>query len=120
MVFVTDGLLRKSVVVCQSLGRRGVDVTIGSTTRLSPAFFSRFCHEQMVYPSPVTQPEAFVAALLRYLGRNRHDVLLPTDDATLALISRSRDAFERVTHVPIPQPRQLAYGLDKARMMLLA
>ena len=120
MVFVTDGLLRKSVVVCQSLGRRGVDVTIGSTTRLSPAFFSRFCREQMVYPSPVTQPEQFVSALLRYLARNRHDVLLPTDDATLALISRYRDAFERVTHVPIPQPRQLAYGLDKARMMLLA
>jgi predicted ATP-grasp superfamily ATP-dependent carboligase len=120
MVFVTDGLLRKSVVVCQSLGRRGVDVTIGSTTRLSPAFFSRFCQEQMVYPSPVTQPEAFVATLLRYLSQHHHDVLLPTDDATLSLISRYRDAFERVTHVPIPQPRQLAYGLDKARMMVLA
>ncbi|MGH2369244.1 MAG: hypothetical protein ACRDI2_13695 [Chloroflexota bacterium] len=120
MVFIADGLLRKSVVVCQSLGRRGVDVTIGSTTRLSPAFFSRFCRQQMVYPSPVAQPDEFVATLLGYLERHRHDVLLPTDDATLALISRHRNAFERVTHVPIPDPSRLAYGLDKARAMLLA
>jgi predicted ATP-grasp superfamily ATP-dependent carboligase len=120
MAFVTDGLLRKSVVVCQSLGRRGVDVTVGSTTRLSPAFFSRFCRQQMVYPSPQAQPDEFVETLLGYLGRHRHDVLLPTDDATLGLISRHRKDFERVTHVPIPEPHQLAFGLDKARAMLLA
>jgi predicted ATP-grasp superfamily ATP-dependent carboligase len=120
MAFVTDGLLRKSVVVCQSLGRRGVDVTVGSTTRLSPAFFSRFCRRHVVYPSPLAQPGAFVETLLRYLGRHRQDVLLPTDDATLRVISDHRDAFERVTHVPIPEPHRLAFGLDKARAMLLA
>src|SRR5690349_1359777 len=120
MVFITDGLLRKSVVVCQSLGRRGIDVTVGSTTRLAPACFSRFCSEQMIYPSPVDQPDEFVAALLQYLSRQRHDVLLPTDDATLALIAQHRDAFERVTHVPIPQSYALAHGLDKARAMRLA
>jgi predicted ATP-grasp superfamily ATP-dependent carboligase len=120
MAFVTDGLLRKSVVACQSLGRRGVDVAVGSTTRLAPALFSRYCRQRLVYPSPIAQPDAFVAVLLDYLGRHRHDILLPSDDVTLALISRHREAFERVTHVPIPDAGQLAYGLDKARAMLLA
>src|SRR5262245_55977159 len=120
MIFVTDGLLRKSVVVCQSLGRQGVGGTVGGTTRLAPGFFYRYARERMIYPSPVTEPDAFVSTLLDYLRRKPHDVLLPTDDATLALIAHHREAFEAVTHVPIPDSGRLVYGLDKARLMLLA
>ena len=76
--FVTDGLLRKSVVVCQSLGRHGVSVSAGSITRLSPTFFSRHCHKTLVYPSPVTQPDAFAERLLDYLRKAPHDVLIPS------------------------------------------
>src|SRR5919197_644583 len=118
--FVTDALLRKSVVVCQSLGRHGVSVSAGSTTRLSPTFFSRYCRGSMLYPSPSTQPDAFVETLLDYLRRNPHDVLIPTDDASLAACSRHRADFERVTRLPIPEAAHLAYGLDKARVMQLA
>src|SRR5215216_7408820 len=118
--FVTDGLLRKSVVVGQSLGRHGVSVSAGSTTRLSPAFFSRYSHKTLIYPSPVTQPEAFAERLLEYLRREPHDVLIPTDDASLAVTARYRSDFERVTRLPVPDASQLAYGLDKARVMQLA
>lgn len=120
MVFVTDALLRKSVVVCQSLGRRGIDVTAGSTTRLSPAFFSRHCRRRVIYPCPRSAPDQFVEMMLDYLRRNRHAMLFPTDDVTVLLVSRYRDLFERVTHVPIPSPEQIVYGLDKARTMRLA
>jgi predicted ATP-grasp superfamily ATP-dependent carboligase len=74
----------------------------------------------MRYPSPSTQPDAFVETLLDYLQRNPHDVLIPTDDATLAACSRHRADFERVTRLPIPEAPHLAYGLDKARVMQLA
>jgi predicted ATP-grasp superfamily ATP-dependent carboligase len=47
-------------------------------------------------------------------------VLIPTDDASLAVIARHRDDFERVTRVPLPNAAQLAYGLDKARVMQVA
>jgi predicted ATP-grasp superfamily ATP-dependent carboligase len=120
MAFVTDALLRKSVVVCQALGRQGIDVAAGSTTRLSPAFFSRYCRGQLLYPSPVTRPAEFVQTLLEYLRRHYHPVLLPMDDASLAVIAAHRTEFERVTHVPIPPREQLAYGLDKAPAMRLA
>jgi predicted ATP-grasp superfamily ATP-dependent carboligase len=118
--FVTDALLRKSVVVCQSLGRHGVSVSAGSTTRLSPAFFSRHCRQTLVYPSPVTQSRAFAHRLLEYLEQKPHDVLIPTDDAALSAISAHRNEFERVTRVPLPDAARLAYGLDKARVMRLA
>jgi predicted ATP-grasp superfamily ATP-dependent carboligase len=120
MAFVTDALLRKSVVVCQALGRQGIDVAAGSTTRLSPAFFSRYCRDHLLYPSPKEQPAAFAETLLDYLNRHRHDVLLPTDDATLAVCSRYRSDFERVTRLPIPEPARLVYGLDKGPTMRLA
>src|SRR5262245_9682426 len=95
--FVTDGLLRKSVVVCQSLGRRGVSVSAGSTTRLSPTFFSRYCRQTLVYPSPVAQPVAFAERLLDHLRRTPHDVLIPTDDAALSVCARYRRDLERHT-----------------------
>jgi predicted ATP-grasp superfamily ATP-dependent carboligase len=120
VVFVTDGLLRKSLVVCQSLGRRGVDVAVGSTTRLSPAFFSRYCRERVLYPCPRESPDAFAETVLDYLRRDRHPVLLPTDDATLRVVSRYRRDFERLTHAPVPEPDRLAYGFDKAMTTRLA
>jgi predicted ATP-grasp superfamily ATP-dependent carboligase len=54
------------------------------------------------------------------LRKQPHDVLLPTDDASLAACSAYRAEFERVTRLPIPDAPQLAYGLDKARVMQLA
>jgi predicted ATP-grasp superfamily ATP-dependent carboligase len=120
MAFVTDALLRKSVVVCQSLGRQGIDVAAGSTTRLSPAFFSRHCREQLIYPSPKDSPDAFIQVMLDYLRRHPHDVLLPTDDVTLAVCSGYRNELDRLTRLPFPEPDQLVYGLDKAPTMQLA
>ena len=119
-MFVTDALLRKSVVVAQSLGRKGIDVTCGSSTRLSPAFFSRYCKNRVIYPSPETRPDAFVDMMLDHLRKHPQDVLFPTDDVTLKLFSRHHEDFEKVTHIPIPTPDQVAYGLDKARAMQIA
>lgn len=119
-MFVTDALLRKTVAVCQSLGRQGVAVTAGSSTRLAPAFFSRYCRQRVLYPCPRTRPDAFAEMLLDYLGQQPHAVLLPTDDASLLAISRHHEQFAQVTHVPIPTQDQLAFGMDKARTMALA
>jgi predicted ATP-grasp superfamily ATP-dependent carboligase len=119
-MFVTDALLRKSVAVCQSLGRQGIDVAAGSSTRLSPAFLSRYCRERVIYPSPESRPDDFVEMMLGFLHRNAHNVVLPADDATLRLFSRYHEHFDRVTHLPIPTPDRLSYALDKARTMSLA
>jgi predicted ATP-grasp superfamily ATP-dependent carboligase len=97
-----------------------LSISAGSTTRLSPTFFSRYCRKTLIYPSPVTDPLAFAERLLHYLRRRRHDVLLPTDDASLAVCARYRADFERLTRLPLPDAAQLAYGLDKARVMQLA
>lgn len=120
VAFVTDALLRKSVAVCRALAENGIDVAVGSTTRLSPGFFSRYRSQALVYPSPLDEPEAFVETLVDYLRRHAHGVLIPVDDSTVSVCSRYREQFDRVTHVPIPTAEQLRYGLDKAPLMQLA
>src|SRR6266568_3587993 len=94
--FVTDALLRKSVVVCQSLGRHGVSVSAGGTTRLSPAFFSRHCQRTLVYLSPVTQPEQFAATLLEYLPLQDRIDSLDDITRTLFLATKAMDATRPV------------------------
>ena len=42
-VFVTDGFWRKTLAAVRALGRAGVRVTVGESTYLAPAFFSRCC-----------------------------------------------------------------------------
>jgi predicted ATP-grasp superfamily ATP-dependent carboligase len=120
VAFVTDALLRRSIVICQALAVNGVDVAVGGTTRLSPGFFSRYPRQSLVYPSPTQAPDAFVDSLLSFLRRTPHDVLLPIDDATVAVCARYREVLDTVTRVPIPGDEQLRYGLDKSLVMRLA
>jgi predicted ATP-grasp superfamily ATP-dependent carboligase len=120
VVFVTDALLRKCVVVCHALSQCGVDVATGGTTRLSPGFFSRHGRRYLVYPTPEEQPERFIELLVTYLRRRSHEMVFPVDDATIAVCARFREDLERVTRLPLPSAEHLRYGLDKAPLMLLA
>jgi hypothetical protein len=52
-VFVTDGYWRKTVAAVRALGRMGLRVTVGESTYLAPALFSRYCHRRVLTPSPV-------------------------------------------------------------------
>jgi predicted ATP-grasp superfamily ATP-dependent carboligase len=118
-VFLTDALLRKTLVTGRALGKQGIKVTIGGSSRLSPAFFSKHCHSKMLYPNPIHKPEAFVEKIVYYLKKHPHDVLLPTDDLTLLLLSEKRQELESIIRVPFPSRNTLEYGLDKSKATAL-
>jgi hypothetical protein len=59
-VFVTDGYWRKTLAAVRALGRAGLKVTVGESTYLAPAFFSRYCHTRIRTPSPVLQPSGYL------------------------------------------------------------
>ncbi|HBZ54858.1 MAG TPA: hypothetical protein DEO88_05590, partial [Syntrophobacteraceae bacterium] len=79
-VFVTDGYWRKTLAAVRALGRAGIKVTVGESTYLAPAVFSRHCHARVRTPSPVLQPRDYLDFMQSYLGRHRHDVLLPMEE----------------------------------------
>lgn len=110
---VLDAEKRQSLVAVRSLGRRGIDVTAGSTRRFSPGSLSTHASRRLRYPPPDRRPEAFVDAVLDELDSRAYDVLLPVRETTLAAVDDHREALESRVAVPLPPTGTLRYGLDK-------
>jgi len=119
-VFITDGHWRKTLSATRALGRQGVHVTVGETTRLATAAFSKYCRRTVVYPSPRLQPRRFVAHLHHLLAQHSFEMLLPMEDLTLDLITRYRDQFARWTYLPVVTNTQLRAAQRKDNILKLA
>jgi len=119
-VFVTDGHWRKSLAAVRALGQRGVRVTVGESTRLATATFSRYCHRTVVYPSPLFRPAEFVDYLYSQLSSNSYQMLLPMEDETLELISRHHSDFSKLTYLPIVSYENFRRARRKDKVLLLA
>jgi len=119
-VFVTDGHQRKAIPIVRSLGKRGLRITVGSASRVSPAFFSKYCFSKVVYPSPQKNPEKFAAFLFDYLKENRHEVFLSIDEWTNDVVTTYLEEFTRYTIVPLPAKNIYEKARDKAKTLKIA
>ncbi|MGH7797286.1 MAG: ATP-grasp domain-containing protein [Candidatus Binatia bacterium] len=119
-VFVTDAQRRKSLAVVRSLGRRGIRVTAGEETRNAVAFYSRYCDQAVVYPSPTRTPELFIEWLLEEVLRHRYTAVIPTNEQTLTPISQHLEELSKHTVVPIPDFQTYMRARDKAQTMRVA
>ena len=116
-VFVTDGYWRKTLAAVRALGRRGVRVTVGESTYLAPALFSRYCHCRVRTPSPVLQPSHYLDFLETYLKRHPHHVLMPMEEDTLLLLARNRERFQNITSLPCADHHHLLFARDKLKVL---
>jgi len=119
-VFITDGHWRKSLAAARDLGRKGVKVTVGESTRLATAAFSKYCHRAVVYPSPHHRPSEFIDFLLKELSCISYQMLLPMEDETLHLISRYHAEFSRLTYLPIVSFEKLSFAQRKDKILQMA
>jgi predicted ATP-grasp superfamily ATP-dependent carboligase len=119
-VFLTDAHWRKSLAAVRALGVNGIRITVGESTRLATAAFSRYCHRTIVYPSPLFNPADFVHFLLRELSRHSYQMLLPMEDETTLLISKFHSEFSRRTYLPIPSFEKLQFAHRKDKILKLA
>jgi predicted ATP-grasp superfamily ATP-dependent carboligase len=119
-VFITDGHWRKSLAAVRALGRKGIKVTVGESTRLATAAFSRHCHRAVVYPSPHHRPSEFIDFFLKELSRASYQMLLPMEDETLHLISRCHTEFSRLTYLPIVSFEKLSFAQRKDNILQMA
>lgn len=119
-VFITDGHWRKSLAAVRALGRKGVRITVGESTRLATAAFSKYCYRALVYPSPLYRPSEFVNFLCKKLSRHSYQMLLPMEDETLNLISRYHSEFSRWTYLPIVSFEKLHFARSKDKILQLA
>lgn len=112
-VLILDGMWSKTVAAVRSLGRRGINVTAGEVTRLAAALFSRHADRRVVYPSPVTEPRAFLSWLDREMDRG-YDVVLPFETATQEFLAVHRTRIEGRTRFPFASLQAMRLLGDKA------
>jgi predicted ATP-grasp superfamily ATP-dependent carboligase len=119
-VFLTDGHWRKSLAAVRALGTHGVRVTVGESTRLATAAFSKYCYRAVVYPSPLFNPTAFIDFIEKELSRRSYQMLIPMEDETMILISRYRSELSRWTYLPVPSYQKLRFAQNKEKVLKLA
>jgi predicted ATP-grasp superfamily ATP-dependent carboligase len=119
-VYITDGHWRKSLAAVRALGQNGVRVTVGESTRLTTAGFSRYCTRVNVYPSPLYRGSDFIEYLDGELIRHPYQMLLPMEDETTGLISQHHERLSRWTYIPVPPINKLRIARRKDKVLQMA
>jgi protein-tyrosine-phosphatase/predicted ATP-grasp superfamily ATP-dependent carboligase len=119
-VLVTDGDERAALAVTRSLGRQGIEVVVGALQTPCLAGVSRYCAESFVSPSPVANPEGYVASLLNIVRGKNIGMIFPITDMAMALVGAARSQFEPRVTLPIPSMAAYEQLSDKYELMQLA
>lgn len=93
-ILVLDGHKNNSLIVTRSLSRKGVEVTAGGWSRLSPCLLSRHSDATYLYPKPEDHPKRFVDHLIEYLEDTDHLAVVPMSDLTHMMLSKRKDEIE--------------------------
>jgi len=117
---VTDGHFRKTLAVVRSLGRKGIQVTVGERTYLNTSFFSKYCSKRLLYPSPRQHPDQFISFLLEEIKKNHYDCLFPMEEETLLLIAKFQPEISKYTYLLIPPLETIEFVRDKGKLIPFA
>jgi predicted ATP-grasp superfamily ATP-dependent carboligase len=118
-VLVTDAEYKLTLGVIRSLGRHGVRVVAGATTRRAEGFRSRYCAEAVVY-APHRDEERFVSDIVA-IGRQREiDVVLPIGYDTTTVLARHRAALPGSLRMPLANADAIATAASKRLTLDLA
>ena len=119
-VLITDGHWNKSVAAIRALGKHDLKITAGESTRLAAGLFSRYVDRRLHYPAPLTQPDAFLKAIVAELQTEQYDVLLPMELSTLLLLSSHRQRFAELAAFPFAPHATLVQAAHKKGAVLAA
>jgi len=116
-VLVTDGDQRSTLAVTRSLGRHGRSVVVGEQRSESLAACSKYCADEFVYPSPVSAPRRFQAAIAARVRDSGYKLLIPMTDITCTLIADIRDDLDRFVTVALPAKSAFEQASDKGQLI---
>jgi predicted ATP-grasp superfamily ATP-dependent carboligase len=116
---IVDAGLRQSLVAVRSLGRSGLSVAALGATADAPAFRSRWCQAHDVCHEPEGTDD-YGDYLDRLLVVAPARVLIPSSDATVALLRRHRAHLERRTRLALASEPALAVAVSKDRTLAIA
>lgn len=118
-VLVTSADTNAALAVTKSLGKKGIEVTCADC-KDAKSFYSRYCKNKLVYPSPEKQPYAFINFLLSEVKKHNYDVLFPITDTDTYLISKYLNEFSPYVKVAINNHLTSMKVLDKCQTIKIA
>ncbi len=116
---ITSAETNTALAVTRSLGEKGINITCASSTRLAKSFYSKYCKNRLIYPSPEKQPEHFSKFLLNEVRKNHYDALFLTTDLDMYCISKNREEFLPYVKIPNDFPTFMKV-LDKSQTIKVA
>lgn len=119
-VLVTDASERAALAVIRSLGKKGIEITAGHSTIFNAGFFSKYCKQGVVYPSPLLEKTKFVEALMKLVRNQTFELLIPVTDITMVPIIKQKGDFEQYTVVAAPNYSTAIKALDKSETIKIA
>ena len=119
-VLVTDVGRGSAVSIMRSLGRAGYRVIAADANRRSAGYYSRHATARVRYPSPAEAPEETVEALLDAVRRHAVDLVVPVTDEVILPLAASRERFEGLCALALPENGALAHAADKNATLELA
>jgi predicted ATP-grasp superfamily ATP-dependent carboligase len=84
---VLDATSRPSLAACRTLGRSGYDVGAGGYSRAELAGYSRYTARYHMLPSSYGPEDTFAEGLEAVIRAHGYNVLIATDDGTLARLN---------------------------------
>lgn len=105
-----------STAAIRSLGRRGVDVIVGSEHETPPGFSSRHCNERIAFPDPTQDLRGYEQALITLAGRPDIDTILPFREADVYALARNRERLATDIGTPWPTLETLRQVQDRVEL----
>jgi predicted ATP-grasp superfamily ATP-dependent carboligase len=119
-IFVLDGRSLASLAIVRSLGKKGFEIQCGEEFRLNLTRFSKYVKKSWIYPSPNSNPDAFIEEIKKITLREKFDMIIPVRDDTTLLIARHAQDLSHITNLYIAEYDAIRLLQDKAETIKIA
>lgn len=119
-VLVLDGNERSSLAIVRSLGRRGINVTVGECVHPTISSASKFCKKTIHYYNPYQDQEKFLDDIKEEITKHCYNAIFPTTDVTLFIILKSKEELSNFTSIPFVPYETYERASDKFRLLQYA
>jgi predicted ATP-grasp superfamily ATP-dependent carboligase len=114
-VLVTHAHNRLAYYATRCLAKHGIKVTSASEFPLAATFFSRYCSDHFIYPSPWNYPDQFVEKVIEEVKKQDIDVLMPVHSEGY-ILTKYKENLDRHVKFPYSPYEKISSTHDKKTM----
>ena len=119
-VFVLDGRSLASLAIVRSLGKKGFEIQCGEEFGLNLTRFSKYVKKSWIYPSPNSNPDAFIKEIKKITEQEKFDMIIPVRDDTTLLVAKHAKDLSHITNLYIAEYDAIRLLQDKAETLRIA